>query len=633
MSVTKMKAVTIAGQIDEFDSIAEKYIYGRDIHLENAMSVITNSGRISAFEDNNEYDDIAKSAMNILNLAKYGVNDSSVAPDKTSPEEMRSFIDKINADIENERGEDARLRGKIEYNETIISRMDLMPSVETDLSKLFKMEFIHCKFGRIPKAGYKTLVTYLNDLEAFFVATAEDTTDIWGFYFSPLIKESKIDEVFNSLYFETVDLPEDISGTPKEIKKRLTEENKALTAKIEENSRRIGELLSNAADELCGIYNLAKKRCQFSQIRRNAVHGDMFFYVVGWMETKAAYALEKEINASGDVVMFYIEDAENVKNIQPPTKLKNNPVFRPFEMFVKMYGLPSYKEIDPTPILAITYILFFGIMFGDVGQSLVLAIAGFIVYKVKKWDLGGIIGMVGVAGIVSGFIYGSFFGNEEIIPRLFGVTAVKPMENIMPLLIGTVCMGGIIIIMGIALNIINMIRAKNIGEALFGHNGAAGILFYLAVVLFAINMLAGLNIPGIVFVLMLVISLAAMYLCEPLTRLIEGKKNLFPSGAMFFVESFFELFEVILSFCTNTISFLRIGAFAVIHVGMMMAVSSLASGGGVGGMIITVIGNAIVMVLEGLIVAIQVLRLEYYEMFSRYFTGNGKEFISLKDTK
>ena len=91
------------------------------------------------------------------------------------------------------------------------------------------------------------------------------------------------------------------------------------------------------------------------------------------------------------------------------------------------------------------------------------------------------------------------------------------------------------------------------------------------------------------------------------------------------------MFEVVLSFCTNTISFLRIGAFAVIHVGMMMAVSALSGGGGAGALIVTILGNIIVMVLEGLIVAIQVLRLEYYEMFSRYFQGTGKEFVSLKN--
>ncbi|MCH5209950.1 MAG: hypothetical protein J1F01_03195 [Oscillospiraceae bacterium] len=631
MSITKMKAVTIAGQINEFDNVVEKYVYGRDIHLENAMSVITNSGRITGFDDNNEYDDIAKSAKSILELAKYDVNPKLLTDENMNPEDMKSFIEGISRNIEHERKQDTKLTERIEANNAAISKMELMMNVEVDLSKLFRMEFIHCKFGRIPKTGYKTLVTYLNDIEAFFVKTAEDVTDIWGFYFSPVSKESKVEEVFNSLYFETVEISDDFTGTPYEIKQRLLMENKKLQEEIKENSEKTSKMLSTVTDKLCGIYNLAKKRHQFSEIRRNAVHGDMFFYVVGWMEAKDALKLEKEINASGDVVMFYIEDAKNVKNMQPPTKLKNNPLFKPFEMFVKMYGLPSYNEIDPTPILAITYILFFGIMFGDVGQSLVLAIAGFVVYKVKKMDLGGIIGMVGIAGIISGFIYGSFFGNEEIIPELFGINTLKPMENIMPLLIGTVCMGGVIIIMGIALNIVNMIKARNLGEALFGHNGLAGALFYITVVLFAVNMLGGLGIPGAVFGIMLGVSLLTMYLNEPLTRLIEGKKNLFPSGAMFFVESFFELFEVILSFCTNTISFLRIGAFAVIHVGMMMAVASLSSGGGVGGAVVTVIGNAIVMVLEGLIVAIQVLRLEYYEMFSRYFVGRGKEFISLKD--
>ena len=100
---------------------------------------------------------------------------------------------------------------------------------------------------------------------------------------------------------------------------------------------------------------------------------------------------------------------------------------------------------------------------------------------------------------------------------------------------------------------------------------------------------------------------------------------------MFFVENFFELFEVLLSFLTNTISFLRIGAFAIIHVGMMTAVALLSAGGGVGGIIVQIFGNILVMVLEGLIVGIQVLRLEYYEMFSRYFSGKGREFVSLND--
>lgn len=96
-----------------------------------------------------------------------------------------------------------------------------MLSMDVDLSKIFKFEFIRCRFGHIPKTGYKTLITYLDNLETFFIKTAEDATDVWGFYFAPLLKERKIEEVFNSLYFEPMDISEDYVGTPLEIKRGL----------------------------------------------------------------------------------------------------------------------------------------------------------------------------------------------------------------------------------------------------------------------------------------------------------------------------------------------------------------------------------------------------------------------------
>ena len=622
MAIMKLKAVTISGKIADFDTVVEKYVYGRDIHLENAMSVLTGIKRLRAFDEASEYDAVVKSAENIFRLSGGIPKDKTTECGERTASEMLDYIKEINSHIENEKREAKAIGEQIKHNTDAMASLDLIPDLNIDMAEINRMEFIAYRFGHIPKTSYKTLMTYMNDLETVFVKTHEDQTDVWGFYFAPMLKKSKIDEVFTSLYFEEVPLDRDFTGTPEEIKRTLAARNSTLKKQITQLSKKTADIIADSKTELVGIYNLAKKRRQFSEIRKNAAHGEMFFYIVGWMESKEADRLEKEIGKSGDVVIFNQEKAEDVKNMTPPTKLKNNPICKPFEMFVKMYGLPNYKEIDPTPILAFTYILFFGIMFGDVGQSAVLAIVGFLAYKFKKMDLGGIIGMVGIAGIISGFIYGSFFGNEEIIPRIFGIHPIEPMENIMTLLIGTVCMGGIVIIFGMVLNVINMLKAGNKGEAFFGHNGIAGIVFYLAVVLFAGNMLLGLGIPTVVFIIMF---------AEPLTRLIEGEKKLFPSGAMFFVESFFELFEVILSFCTNTISFLRIGAFAVIHVGMMMAVSSLSAGGGVGGMIVTVLGNIIVMVLEGLIVAIQVLRLEYYEMFSRYYNGHGREFVSIKN--
>lgn len=632
MAITKMRGVTIAGQIDDFDRIARKYIYGRDIHLENAMSAITNRGTLYAFEDSNEYDAVLKSARNALSMASCEINDSIIAPDTMALEDMKRLIDEVNQSVESEQAKHKALEAEAEANERTIEQINLMSGMNADLGKLNNMEFISCRFGHLPKTSFKVLLTYLDKLESFFIKTGETTSDVWGFYFTPLIKLRKTEEIMSSLYFEEVKIPKDISGTPAEIKERLTVRNAEIKQQLAESSERTAKSLADKTEKLCGVYNLAKLRTQLAEIRRSAAHSDTFFYVVGWMPYKEAKALEKEITASGDIVMFYSDIADNIKKAQPPTKLKNNPIFRPFEMFVKMYGLPSYNEIDPTPILAITYILFFGIMFGDVGQSAVFALLGFILYKVKKMDLAGIVGWVGLSGVVFGFIYGSFFGNEELIPRLFHTTPLRPMEQAIMMLGATIAMGVVIIIFGLLLHIINSVKEKNIGEALFGHNGLAGLTFYVSILLMVGNMFLKWGVPNIIFTILIIVSLLAMYLSEPLSDLMAGKKDWLPKDGMFFVENLFEMFEVVLSFFTNTISFLRIGAFAIVHVGMMMVVSILTPEGiSAGSIIVMVLGNAVVMILEGLIVGIQVLRLEYYEMFSRYFTGRGKEFISLKD--
>ena len=630
MSIRKMKAVTISAQIDDFDYVVEKYIYGREIHLEKAMSVLSNRKNLKTFEDSNEYDAIAKSALAVLKLANQKAS-KAVTSKNTLPEKMREYLDEVTSCVENEKERTEELQKRIDENKLAAENLDLMMSADVDLSRLLKFEFIKFQFGHIPKTGYKTLVTYLDSLEAIFVKTAEDLTDVWGFYFTPLSKQKKIDEVFGSLYFEAVDIPKNYTGTPQEIRARLMEENSRYEQEIRELTEKTSKMLASSVDEISGIYNLAKKRCQFSEVKKNAVHSDVFFYVVGWMEEKNAAALEKEIAKSGDVVMFYSGDPSDIKDLEPPTKLKNNPVFKPFEMFVKMYGLPSYGEIDPTPILAITYILFFGIMFGDVGQAAILSIAGFLLYKFKKMDLGGIVGWVGLSGIVFGVVYGSFFGNEEIIPKLLHTTALRPMEQAITMLIATIAIGAFIIVFGMLLNVINALKRGNIGEMIFGHNGIAGIVFYAGAILAALNAILHFGIPSTVFVIILPVSIVLMYLSEPLSKLIAGDRDWFPKQGMFYVESLFEMMEVLLSFFTNTISFLRIGAFAIVHVGMMMVVAVLAKGGGVSGAIISVIGNIIVMALEGLIVGIQVLRLEYYEMFSRYFTGRGKDFVPLSD--
>ena len=625
MSVLKMEAVTIAGKISDFDLLASKYVIGREIHLENAVSVLDNGEKLLPFAEDGRYDTLFKMAGDIITpekdqLKKAG-DVSSMDYDK-----MFDFLNELKNQVDSVKKEKELNGIRIAENEKIIHQFDTLENVDVDLAKLLHFRYIDYHFGRMPKSSYLTLKTFLGDIEAIFVKTSEEKEDIWGFYFAPKSHADKINAVFDSLYFDEVDIPDAAIGTPKATQEFLRKQNDTLS---EDNKRLDTEteaILGKNIETVLGIYAWASEHMKLENLRRKAAHSKDFFYLVGWMPKKDAKKFEKTAQKD-EKLIFFVDDAENLERIsKPPTKLKNPKLIKPFEMFVTMYGLPRYGEIDPTPFLAITYFLLYGIMFGDVGQSAIFAILGYLIYKKTKMQLAAIVSAVGVSGIGFGFIYGSIFGNEEI---LSSVRLIEPIDQIMFMLLGAVGLGVALILICMLLNMINAIRQKDIGALLFSPNGISGMVFYVSLLTLLLNMVLKLGLNSAIFEILMAVTFVTMFLEIPLSELIAGDKNWAKKDGMFFVESFFEMFDVLLSFVTNTISFLRVGAFAIIHVGMMMAVTMLA-GSGISGIIVKIFGNIIVMGLEGLIVGIQVLRLEYYEMFSRYFKGDGKPFAAMK---
>jgi V/A-type H+-transporting ATPase subunit I len=188
----------------------------------------------------------------------------------------------------------------------------------------------------------------------------------------------------------------------------------------------------------------------------------------------------------------------------------------------------------------------------------------------------------------------------------------------------------VLILIAMIINIVNAIRAKEPGRLLFDQSGVAGLICYGCAAICIVLYVLGYALPATgILVAAVGIPLVAIFLKEPLSNLVEHKKHIFPEGskAMFFVEAFVELFDVVLSYATNSISFVRVGAFALSHAGMMGVVLTLAGyESGSPNIIVVVLGNILVTGLEGLVVGIQVLRLEYYEMFSRFYRGSGKPF-------
>ena len=398
-------------------------------------------------------------------------------------------------------------------------------------------------------------------------------------------------------------------------------------------------LVEKHAAELLGAQKRLEELCNIFDVRKMAARieeGDNkeeYYILCGWMGEEDVAKFLEETKKDDKIFVVVEEDREKFFG-EPPTKLKNPKLFKPFEMFVRMYGLPANDEMDPTMFVALTYTFIFGAMFGDVGQGFCLFAIGGILYLTKKINLAGIISVAGIFSMAFGFMFGSVFGFEDVIPALW-LKPVEAMTNL-PFIgqLNTVFIVAVAFGMGLNLlvilfQMINAIKAHDRGNLLFSNNGLAGFVFYGCIILTIVLYMTGHKTPSnILLAICLGIPVILFVFKEPLTNLVEhNHKKLEEGKVMFLVQGFFELFETMLSYFSNTLSYVRIGAFAVSHAAIMEVVLML-SGAESGSVNIfgVILGNVIVCLLEGLIVGIQVLRLEYYEMFSRFYKGTGREF-------
>ncbi len=325
-----------------------------------------------------------------------------------------------------------------------------------------------------------------------------------------------------------------------------------------------------------------------------------------------------------------------------PFEFKNPLYVRLFEQIVTIYGDPAYSELDPTPLVALTFPLIFGVMFGDVGHGLCLIALGALLLSRKVRALegavgfGGIVVACGVMATLFGALYGSLFGFEEILPALW----LRPLERTQEILVASIGFGTIALTVGMILNVIGSGLRREWGRVLLDRHGIAGIVFYWSLV----GLAAGVLTPAVpvsarVLGALAGISGLAIALSARLSALIERRVTVREgvggaveaSGSL--VEGFFELFEATLSVLSNTLSFVRMGAFAVAHGALSLVVFILARmvdpRQGLAYWVVVVLGNLLVIGFEGMIVAIQTLRLEYYELFSKFFAAGGRRFQPL----
>lgn len=656
--IEKMKFLSITGPKADIDRVVNTYLSKYEIHLENALSELTTVQNLTPFLEINPY----KEALNTANLFCEELN--SFAADTIKAETAQAAAQTMDV----ETALDTIRRIQTDYQDLDKKRSDLENQLTTvdeslrvirpfrnldfDISSILKFRFIRFRFGRIGKEYYQKFERYIYDnLDTIFIKCDEDDQYIWGMYFVPEPESQKVKAVYSSMHFEKIYMPDSYEGTAREAFEQLAQKRSLILSDFNTVSQKRNDfLISHCREILAAQAAIARLSGNFD-IRKLAActkgkgENDIFYILCGWMTEKDAHSFQTDIK--DDSKIFCIIDGEDDEHIQPethqqpPTKLKNPKLFKPFEMYINMYGLPAYNEMDPTWFVAITYSFIFGAMFGDAGQGLLLFIGGFLLYKFKHIALAGIISCAGVFSTIFGILFGSFFGFENLFPALW----LRPMNNMMTVpfigklntvFIVAIGFGMGLILLCMVFNIINAWKAHDTEHIWFDTNSVAGLVFYGSATVSIALILTGHTLPGgILLFIMFGIPLILIFFKEPLTALVEKKSEVMPKEkGMFIVQGLFEMFEVLLSYFSNTLSFVRIGAFAVSHAAMMEVVLMLAGfESGHLNWIVVILGNLFVSGMEGLIVGIQVLRLEYYEMFSRFYKGTGRKFEPFRPTK
>lgn len=638
MAISKMKLLDVTGDATLLDNVLTKFVQLNQVHPVMASDIIEKVHGSTSFVAENPCEALLDDLKTIEERYPLHLSDVEEKDYAISFNEIYDYMSTIKKQLDDELSRIKKLEDNIQVYEDTLTQVRHLDSLDIPLDDLFSCEFITFRFGRLPKDSVDKL-QFFQSKPFVFTSFEIDNNYSWCMYYTTDEYKREVDNIFSSLFFERIFIPDFVHGRPHDAVETLEHNIKKAHQEIHEYEDEMEHIAGGCANKLSCIKAELLYLNKIFEAKKYVVGLGDKFQISMFVELDDIETVKHTFDGVEEI-HIEVNDADFDKRIQIPTKLKNGWFSSPFSIFVDMYGLPSYKDLDPTPFVAWSYALLFGLMFGDLGQGLVLSLLGFLIYR-KSGNLLGAIGIrIGIVSAIFGFLYGSVFGNEEIlIPFYTNVLGLadKPIHVMdadftMTLLIGAIAIGVVLILISMLLNIYIKINKKQYVEVVFSHNGLAGLLFYgFVITALALSVGFGINILTPLFTIpFIMIPLLMIFFKEPLERRAHGH-SMFPSGVGgFVVEGFFELFEIILSYVTNTMSFLRVGGFVLSHAGMMLVVTSLMDMvGGSGSIIVFILGNIFVMGLEGMIVGIQVLRLQFYELFSRYYEGNGIKFQSL----
>jgi V/A-type H+-transporting ATPase subunit I len=597
---------------------------------------------------------------------------------KLPGEEEETLTDAILGRIDSLKVREQSARIEKRKVEETLNEARAFSRLNVPFAELDQLSYLTLRIGRLDVKQHETLKSSLGDRAVIIPLDTETDggAESSGGTVRILAASSRkgrfaLDSELKRSGFIPITISPDYKGIPPELlaelQGRLDSAERQLEA-VGQEKLDLREELGESIRRLGGGYRMA---FMVEGLKAKLTVTANVYVLSGWVPADSVEGLLRDLDdlTGGRIgaLAYNPNELERVRSGKEkvPVSLIHGSIVKGFEPVIFSYGAPLYGTIDPTPFVAFFFTLLFGVMFGDMGQGLVLFLLGFassargfrFMARFRKYSTPLV--MVGIASMVMGFLDGEVFANEELLvgpTRIItgflidrGLMHGEPLDRFIQIMpqkgsisklfyfFGfTIAIGILLNSVGLVINMINQTRMRQYKRAFFSKTGLAGAFFFWYAVFIGCRVLLGgrfawFDIAGLVIpILLLIFGPALLNLCT-------GKRPIAEEGPLVLViEGLVEVIETISSYFSNTVSFLRVGAFALSHAVLTFIIFTLSEMvhshflGPLFSLIIIIFGNAVIILLEGMIVAIQVVRLQYYEFFSKFFTETGVKFTPFR---
>jgi V/A-type H+-transporting ATPase subunit I len=582
-------------------------------------------------------------------------------------EKEKKYLDKIETELESTRERQRIIQQEILKMDDIRRQVELYGIGLSDVKLPGKQSFLTIQTGKLPVLNVKKLESELQDIPSLNIALGEQADMAHYLLISMKRDSERINTILSNIGWIKIELPEELKAVKEDVFKELSEKLRTLTDEQKKLEIKAVDSIKKEEKHLRDIWINLRVRELFFIIQTNFKASSRTVIFSGWLPASKKEKLNRSIKKACKN-RCYLEwneaKSNNISREEIPVQLNNPKILAPFQMLVSNFGIPQYGTVDPTPFVMPVYLTMFGLMFADIGQGLILVLFGILSARYFKkqqekqglYNLSWLIIWCGSFAVFFGALFGSVFGTGIIKPLWFNYhgivsghyTGDSAINDIYDILSITIYFGITVILLGLVFNWINLVRTRKPMELLFDKGGVMGGWIYVGGIYVAFYVVehdyreypSGMIIFALVGLPSLLLLIREPY--HYIKHKNENSENGTPRGVShggkfnpfiifnFLMQWLVELLEIFTGYLSNTLSFMRVAGLGIAHVSLMIAFFKLADmASGIFSVIILILGNILVISLEGLSAGVQALRLNYYEFFTKFFHGTGKLYTPI----